>query len=277
MGGETGDRPSSVKNLVMVAIPLLAVLIVAEVALHGQRFLDNSSSRGLSGFDPLTLGFVSFLVLGILFYELKRHGERAARFLMAGITTSGTLAGLILLQAWFTATNTGFAVFYLLAPPIAYVGLYFSFRDYAGSLSRRKAGFLRAISATLLGAVLGAFLPVLFTIPFLVLLSILDPLFIESKMLRQSIGVGAFDNLVTVTTLPLAGIDIGIGDLMAYSILATASIIHAGILVALVTTVLILTGVLLTFRITSTRHVVPGLPIPLWLGLVPNIVAVLIQ
>ena len=277
MGGETGDHPNSVKNLVVVAIPLLVVLVVAEAALHGKAILDNSSSRGQSGFDPLTLGFVSFLVLGILFYELKRHGERAARFLMAGITASGTIAGLILLQAWFTATNTGFAVFYLLAPPIAYVGLYFSFRDYTGSLSRRKAGFLRTVSATLLGSVLGAFLPLLFTIPFMVLLSILDPLFVESKMLRQSVGTRAFDNVVTVTTLPLAGIDIGIGDLMAYSILVTTSIIHAGILVALVTTVLILTGVLLTFQITSSRHVVPGLPIPLWLGIVPIIVALLVQ
>ena len=80
-----------------------------------------------------------------------------------------------------------------------------------------------------------------------------------------------------MTTLPLAGLDIGIGDLMAYSILATASIIHAGILVALVTTVLILTGVLLTFRITSSRHVVTGLPIPLWLGIVPSIVVLLLQ
>jgi hypothetical protein len=273
MGVQGDDRPSFVRSLSVVAIPLLIVLLLADLVLHGQTIL--GSSMDLSGFDPLTLGFVSVLVLGVLFYELKRHGERAARLLMAAVTASGTIAGLILLQAWFTATNTAFSVFFLLAPPIAYIGLYFSFKDYTGTLSRKKAGLLRAISATLLGSVLGAFLPVFFTIPFLILLSILDPLFLESKMLRQTVGMKAFNDLASATTLPLDGLDMGLGDLMAYSMLATTSIVHTGIAAALVTTSLILIGIFFTFQIAKSRHVVPGLPIPIWLGVLPSLVALL--
>ncbi len=274
MGTETGDGPSFVKSLAVIALPLLVILLVAEVVLHGETALNNSN--GLTGFDPLTLGFVSLLVLSVLFYELKKHGERTARLLMAGVTTSGMIAGLILLQAWFASASTGVGVFYLLAPPLAYAGFYFSFRDYTGSLSRRRAGILRAVSVTVLGAVLGAFLPVFFTIPFLVLLSILDPLLIESNILKRSVGMSALDSLTTATTLPLAGLDVGLGDLMAYSMLATSSIVNSGILAALATTALILTGVLLTLRIASSRHIVAGLSIPLWLGVLPSIILMLI-
>src|SRR5215467_8460846 len=270
MGADTVEGPSFVKSLAVIALPLFVILLVAEIVLPGRTTLDNSNSQ--TGFDPLTLGFLSFLVLSVLFYELKKHGERTARFLMAGVTTSGTLAGLILLQAWFATANTGLGVFYLIAPPLAYAGLYFSFKDYTGSLSRRRAGILRAMSTTMLGAVLGAFLPVLFTIPFLILLSILDPLLIESNILRQSVGTKALDNLTTATTLPLAGLDVGLGDIMAYSMLATSSIVNSGILAALATTTLILVGVLLTLRIAQSRHIVAGLSIPLWLGVLPSIV-----
>ncbi len=260
----------------MVAAPLLVVLGVAQAVLRGQTVLDNSSGHGLTGFDPLTLGFVSIVVLSILFYELKRHGERTAKILMAGVTMSGTLAGLVLLQAWFEEANAGLGVFFLLAPPVAYVGLYLSFRDYTGSLSRRRAGFLRAGSATLLGSVLGALLPVLFTVPFLVLLSILDLFFIDNKVLGRTVGTKALDELINATTLPLAGLDIGLGDLMAYSMLATTSIIHSGIYAALATTGLILAGVLVTFQVARSRFVVPGLPIPLWLGMAPTLIVLLL-
>jgi len=271
----TDDRPRFLRNIVLVATPLLAILFVAEIFFRGQT-VPNSSNPGLTSFDPLTLGFVSVLILGLLFYELNRHGERVARLLMAGITMSGTISFLILIQAWFTATNTAFATFFLLVPPVAYVGLYYSFRDCMGSLSTRKAGIFRALSATLLGAVLGAFLPAFFTIPFLILLSILDLLLIESGMLRRSVGLRAFDSLVSVTTLPLEGLDVGLGDLMAYSMLATMSILFAGLLVAYLTIVLILTGVLLSFLIARSRGIVPGLSLPLWFGLLPSIVKLLI-
>ena len=274
MGGETSDSPNFIKNLVAIAIPLLVILLVAGAALQGQ--IIGNSDHSLPSFDPLTLGFVSVVVLGALFYELKRHGERTARLLIAAVTASGTLSGLILLNAWFAAANTGLGMFYLLAPPIAYAGLYFSFKDYTGSLSRKRSGVLRAISATLLGAVLGAFLPPIFTIPFLVLLSILDPLFVETNLLRQAVGTRAFENLNVATTLPLVGIDVGLGDLMAYSMLATMSIVNSGILAAFATTGLILTGVLLTLRIARSRHIAPGLAIPIWLGIIPTLVLLLV-
>src|SRR5262245_48143440 len=129
MENKASSPRTFVRDLVIVAVPLLVVLGVAEAALRGRTVLDNSGN-GISEFDPLALGCVSVAVLGILFYELRSHGERTALLLMAGVTASGTLAGLILLQAWFAESNTGLGVFFLLAPPIAYCGLYLSFRDY---------------------------------------------------------------------------------------------------------------------------------------------------
>ena len=93
-------------------------------------------------FDPVILIFTSVLALSVLLYELKRHGEHAARLLMSGIAVAGVLSGLILLQLWMEPYTGGGAAFYLLAAPLAYLGLYSSFRYYRGSLSERQAGLL---------------------------------------------------------------------------------------------------------------------------------------
>jgi len=222
-------------------------------------------------FDPVILIFMSVLALSVLLYELKRHGEHAARLLMSGIAAAGVLSGLILLQLLMEPYIGGGAAFYPLAAPLAYLGLYSSFRYYTGSLSERQAGLLLTVSAALLGSMLGTFFPTTFTLVLLVALSFLDVVFIETNILGRTVGLQRISSLLSVTTLPISEFGVGLGDLLVYSILVTSSFIRGGAYVALATVALILLGVIATIRITKSRHTVAGLPIPILLGLAPTI------
>src|SRR5438309_11916529 len=100
---------------------------------------------------------MSVLALSVLLYELKRHGEHAARLLMSGIAAGGVLSGLILLQLWMEPYTGGGAAFYLLASPLPYLGLYSSSRYYKVYVSEGQRGLVLTVSADFRGAVWGTF------------------------------------------------------------------------------------------------------------------------
>jgi len=116
----------------------------------------------------------------------------------------------------------------------------------------------------------------LFTVLLLLALSVLDVLFVKSNLLGKTVGSEMFDTVLSTTTLPLAKFDIGLGDLLAYSILTASSLLNNGVYAASLTVILILSGALITFRIARSRLRVPGLPIPLWLGLTPTIIGMVV-
>jgi hypothetical protein len=64
---------------------------------------------------------------------------------------------------------------------------------------------------------------------------------------------------------------VGIGDFLAYSILASAALRYLGIYGAVETSVLILLGAILTFQITKRREKAPGLLIPVGIASIPLI------
>src|SRR5437879_5738169 len=167
--------------------------------------------------------FMSVLALSVLLYELKRHGEHAARLLMSGIAAAGVLSGLILLQLWMEPYTGGGAAFYLLAAPLAYLGLYSSFRYYTGSLSERQAGLLLTVSAALLGSMLGTFFPTTFTVVLLVSLSLLDVAFIETNILGRTVRLLRISRLLSVTTLTISKFGVGLVELLVYYLLVTSS------------------------------------------------------
>jgi hypothetical protein len=264
------------KDLALLATPLLGTLVLAETVLSSQSAIRPSSRPGPASYDLLTPGFVSVLVIFALFYGLRRRGEQVARLVIAGITVAGTLSGLVLLQLWFESSKTVPVLFYLLAAPLGYVGLYWSFRSYSGSLSKRKSGLLMMSSCIFLGALIGISFPLIFTILLLFALSLLDVLVVESDLLRKTVGRGKYDTLLSVTTLPFEKHVIGLGDFLVYSMLAASSLRNGGLYVAGATIALILVGSVITSRIARSRLRVPGLPIPIWLGLVPSMLGLLL-
>ena len=218
---------------------------------------------------------MSVLAVGILLYELRVHGEKTIRVLMTGITIAGVLSGLILFQFWVASAGHGQTSLYLIIVPFAYLGLFYAFKYYRGGLSDNQTGLLLATATCLLGSALGIFFPIAFTVILLLCLAVLDLLLIETNLLERTVGLKRLEGLFTATTIPLAEFSIGLGDILAYSILVTTAYLNGGIYVATASFLLIVLGVFLTFNIARGRQKVAGLPIPVLLGLAPTILTLL--
>jgi len=210
----------------------------------------------------------------LLVFGLKRHPEKSARLIVAGVTVAGTMSGLILLKVSLQASGVSPALF-LVSVPIGYLGLNWSLKGYFGSLSQRKTNILIMASASLLGSLIGTSLPTIIAVLFLVLLTSLDVLAVESNALVNIVGDVDYDHVLSVATTPLEKYLVGLGDFLAYSILASASLKVLGVEGAIETSVLILSGAILTFQIAKSRKKAPCLLVPVSLGLIPIILGLL--
>jgi len=257
------------KDLVFLAIPLAATVLVGVIALSG-RAAGFSTGVATGGVDVVTALAASFVLISVVFYGLKHYPKRVANILVLTFTLVGTISGLVLLKILFEATGV-FPALFLLAIPLGYLGVRWSLLAYLGSLSRRRTSFLLIASCTLLGALIGASFPAAFTIVFLAGLAIMDFLVVETDFLARLIGSRNYDNVTSVTTLPLETSFVGIGDFLAYSMLVAMSLQLVGVYGAIETIGLILVGALVTLQITRMRSKTAGLLIPIGLGLIPVI------
>ena len=257
------------KDLVLIAAPLLATIVAADIALSG-RAAGFSTKIGTEGYDFVTSALVSCILISGLVYGLKRHPERLARVVVACITLAGTTSGLVLFKLWFETTGTA-PILFLSAIPLGYLGIRWSVKGYYGSLSPRKSNLLVIGSATLLGTLIGTSLSPLFTIPFLGALALMDFLVVETNVLTRLIGPQRYGEVLSLTTLPLETSLVGLGDFLAYSMLVATSFQLSGLIGALETIAFVLCGALITLRITRLRSKTSGLVIPISLGMIPVI------
>jgi hypothetical protein len=214
------------------------------------------------------------MLLGILYYGMKRYPEKSARLIVAAVAIVGTISGLILLRTSLQALGAPPTVF-LVTLPLGYLGLSWSVRGYFGSLSHRKTTGLILASTTLLGALIGTSLTTIVAITFLVVLTVLDVIIVESETIPAIMGRASYDQVVSVVTLQLDTFVIGLGDFLAYSILSSAALRILGFYGAIETSILILSGIAVTFKITKSRGKAPGLLLPVGLGLIPLVLGLL--
>jgi hypothetical protein len=188
---------------------------------------------------------------------------------------AGTLSGLLLLKIWFDESIRIPVLFYVCAAPLGYLGVYLSVRSFFGSLSERKTSSFLSVSTTFLGALVGILFPPLFTIFLLFALSLVDILMVDRDILRKIVGPERYDKVISVATVQLEKNMIGVGDLLAYSMLTVASLRSGNLYVASATIILILLGARITSNAAKSRLRMPGLPIPVFLGATPYLVGLL--
>jgi len=259
------------KDVLIVAITLLGAVIAAAIVLYG-RDVGLSTGIGTDNSSVATAIFLSSLSAVAILYGLKKHPVQLARILVASVTLAGTVSGLVLFKFWLDIWRAPPALF-LLALPIGYMGVRWSFQAYWGSLSRRTMNLIIVSSATLMGSLIGTSLPPAFTISFLAALAILDFLVVETQLLPKMIGSTKYGEITAWTTLPLETSLVGMGDFLAYSMLVATSFQLSGLYAASITIGLILVGVLATLEITRLRSRAPGLFIPVGLGIIPLVLA----
>jgi len=256
------NRLGYLRELAFIAASLVAALLIVRIVFANEVSQGLSANEGLAGFDFVTPGVVCVVGVSIVFYMLRRRGEQVARLLMSGIMAAGTLSGLLILKIWFDASIMIPVLFYVCAAPLGYIGLYLSIRSFFGS--------------TFLGALVGILFPPLFTIVFLFCLSLLDILMVDRDVLRKIVGSERYDKVISVATLPLEKNMIGVGDLLAYSMLTVASLRSGSVYVASATIILILFGALITANAAKSRFRMPGLPIPIFLGATPYLLGLVL-
>src|SRR2546425_4549042 len=266
---------ATLKDMAKLSLPLLVSVFVSQAVRASHPASVSNAVTSLPSFDFLTAASVSTLALLLLFLSLKRHGEEVARLLIAGTTILGTLSGLILWKSWVDSSRAFAGPFYLLATPVGFTGIYLSFRSYYGTLSYEKRSILIIGSLTFLGSLIGTIFSLTFITLLLLALSIVDLFLVESDFLKKGMGEGEYGAMMTTTTVSMEKYTVGFGDFAAYSILAASSI-RIGIYAAIATLTLIMVGALATFRMARFRTRAPGLPLPIWLGLLPIVLGLLV-
>jgi hypothetical protein len=237
----------------------------------------SSPASSIGTIDVLTPGFSSVVLVSLLLYGLRRNPERIARLVRGAIIVAGTISGLAILNFLVAAYANVPPSFYLGVAPLGYLGIYVAFRSYHGLLSLSQTVVMMAISATLLGSLIGGLFPPIFTILLLFALSIVDVLLVENNVLTKIVGAQNYQDVVKITTLPLRDHLVGIGDFLVFSMLVACSTRLSGLYLAGVTMVLILAGAFITFELVKNRFRFAGLAIPLWLGLIPSVVGLLLK
>jgi hypothetical protein len=126
-----------------------------------------------------------------------------------------------------------------------------------------------ALMYLIYGSVLGTFIgvnsPTSSILMVLAVFAVYD-LFFSSRA-KAAVSRGGREELIA--TIRLGGVEVGIGDIIFYSIVASHTMRFFGLSTALQASALMMAGGLLTLTLAHRLGSFPGLPIPLALGILP--------
>jgi presenilin-like A22 family membrane protease len=203
----------------------------------------------------------------VFYFLLKRKNRRMITLLIAfALTTASLLLSVIYLSAIFSSLPS---LEILIIPLSIIVTVAFDLAIFRlGSKARNTA-------VICLGGALGVFLGV--SIPLLSALLILGFLAIYDvvAVYYGPVGKIAHSGLDQLKGLSYSFKDIqmGLGDLVFYSMLSGSMLFKLGLVSCLVSLVGILVGSFLTFVMLEKKGIFPGLPFPILLGLVGGLLA----
>jgi hypothetical protein len=209
--------------------------------------------------------------LFIFFRIFKKKPELALKIFVAVFIIGGVLSTLLFGKLVFNLLGIDSPLFLVVVAVTAYAGAYFAYLVLVDALSERMKNSLFVICSGLLGSFLGILLPAIPVLLISSFLSILDLLLIKRRTLEDMVGEEAYEKLMIYVTFSNKEWGIGIGDLTCYAMIASNTIVNFGLLAGVISLFLILLGSFLSMALTVRMFRVPGLPIPVVLGLLPSI------
>jgi presenilin-like A22 family membrane protease len=225
------------------------------------------SDESFGFFGPLGNGFYFVALVGVgatILYLLLRRKNRKLISLITGfaLTTAVFVLSMFYLFAAISRFDTPYGDALVLIPSLAITVLtvYTVFK----STSKLSNLLLLGIGGAL-GAFLGIAIPTNSTILILLFLAIYDTF----AVYRGPVGKIAHSGLEQLRGLSFSFKDIqmGLGDLAFYSMLAGHMLLDFGTISCLASIVGILLGCLLSFKMLERKGMFPGLPFPILLGL----------
>ncbi|MEM2109840.1 MAG: hypothetical protein QW327_05070, partial [Candidatus Odinarchaeota archaeon] len=130
------------------------------------------------------------------------------------------------------------------------------------------------VYSSLVSVFLSLILPTLILIFIMVGLSLYDIYSVIKGPIKKTIQVAERKGGLSVKLyVNIGSWEIGIGDLVFYSILVAHTLLFYGLLVWLLSILSLITGLAITFLVLVKREIMPGLPIALFIGMIPLLIA----
>jgi len=194
-----------------------------------------------------------------LYFLIKRKKMRTISLILGFALT----VAIFMLSLFYLSVAFSFSFLTLIAASVLTAAADFAVFKHGGRLSN--------IVILLIGGALGAFLGILIYPLSAVLILAFLAIYDIYAVYRGPVGKIAQHGLDELKGLSFSFRDVqmGLGDLTFYSMLAGMVLVNTNFLVCLASVVGISAGVLLVLKMVEKRGIFPGLPFPIFLGLLP--------
>lgn len=278
----------------IIAVGLAVLGIISGINVEGAPFSEAEGGVLSALFNALFYTIFAVIGVTLVYLAIKYGKDKVLRFFF--VICFGFM-GIFLIFFYlylFAAILLLEELFYLILIIIisVVVGTALSY----ALLSNTTSGMIKNIALLLYGALIGAFLGIIlptWTAFLLVgILSIYDIIAVFKGPIKKIIEMTENNedvNLPVEMTYSDRNWEIGLGDLAFYSMLATHTLIlgfqldfllEFGLVGAIIpfvcTTIGILSGAIITFRLLRKREMLPGLPIAIGLGILFYSISLLI-
>jgi len=262
--------------MVPIFFAVLISTIFAQFVLLAEPFRDSTALfDGIGEFfmalNILIITLMSITSLFIFFRIFKKRREFALRILVAAFILGGVLSTLLFGKLVFNLLGLDSPLLLLVVAIVAYIGAYFAYLVMVDALSDRIKNLLFVICSGALGSFLGVLMPAVPVVGISLFLSVLDSVLIKRKTVESIVGEETYEKLVTDVAFANQEWGIGIGDLTCYAMVVSNTLVNFGIFAGGLSLLLILVGSFLSLVFTIRMVRLPGLPIPVALGLLPSI------
>lgn len=202
----------------------------------------------------------------LLYFLLKRKNHRLIMIVIGfALTTAVFMLSFVYLFAVFSKFTFSYLEVFILGLSLLVTGLvdFVVFR-----IQSRVCDLIVVCLGGALGAFLGISIPTLSTILILCFLAVYDAFAVYrgpvGKIARN--GLGELHGL----SFSFKDIQMGLGDLTFYSMLSGHVLLNFGVISCLASIIGILFGCFLAFKMLERKGMFPGLPFPIFFGLVAS-------
>jgi len=272
-GGNLSSKLS--KQLVHLApiLSSLAIGLLCAYILQISSFPSVSVAPFQEGVGSLGNAIYFVILVGVgatlIFILLRRNNIRLIVFITGfALTAAAFMLSFVYLLAALSFLSSPYLDISILVAAMALTVLI----DIAIFRTHRMANLAILAIGGALGTFLGNAIQTESTVLILSFLAVYDVF----AVYRGPVGKIARSGLEQFRGLSISfkDIEMGLGDLTFYSMLAGHMFLYSSWLASLASVIGILGGVLLTFRLLEKRGVFPGLPLPIFLGLAASFLVV---
>jgi hypothetical protein len=273
-------------NRLHFMLPIFFTIIISIILASFVFFLQLHDTHSVLIFDGIDdffaainvffMALVSISSLLIFFHLLKKNRELALKILVSTFILSGILSTLLFTKLIFASLSLDFSLLLMVMAFVTYIGAYFAYLVLVDALSDRKKNVLFVICSATLGSFIGVLVPPLPIIVISLVLSVADLILIKKQTMEKMVGIFTYEKLVTGISFSNKDWSIGLGDLTCYSMVVSNTAVNFGVSVGGFSLFMILIGSFLSLILTIKIVRIPGLLIPIILGLLPSIVMMFI-